>query len=135
MSDLNVVAISGRLTENVEMKLLNNNSELVRFKLACNRVKNENQQKATADFISCVAWRSCAKYLNKYGAKGDKVEVQGKLQTSSYQKQDGTTAYSTDVVVDRIQIVAKAGNNGANNVNRGQNSQASINISSNDLPF
>ena len=59
-----------------------------------------------ADFINCVAWRSTADFVQKYFIKGNKIGLRGSLQTRSYDAQDGSKRYVTEVIADEVEFVA-----------------------------
>ena len=100
---MNKTVLIGRLTRDVELR--NAGSTLVaRYTLAVDRkFKREGEQ--TADFIPCVAFGKNAEFAEKYLTKGKKIAVVGRIQTGSYTKQDGTKAYTTDVVVEEQEFV------------------------------
>lgn len=58
-----------------------------------------------ADFINCVAWRSTADFVHKYFIKGNKIGLRGSLQTRSYDAQDGSKRYVTEVIADEVEFV------------------------------
>lgn len=91
------------MTKDVEIR--NAGSTLVaRYALAVDRkFKREGEQ--TADFIPCIAFGRNAEFAQKYLTKGKKIAVVGRIQTGSYTKQDGTKAYTTDVVVEEQEFV------------------------------
>lgn len=91
---MNRVILMGRLTRDPEIKGTQE-SPVARYTLAVDR-NAEN-----VDFISCVAFKKCADFAQKYLHKGTKIAVEGRIQTGSYTKQDGTKVYTTDVIVDR----------------------------------
>lgn len=98
---INNVVLVGRLTKDIELKDLENKS-VANFSLAVQRkLKNENGERE-ADFINCVIWNETAKLLKEYSKKGDLIGVEGRLQTSNYEKEDGTKVYKTEVIVERI---------------------------------
>lgn len=74
-----------------------------RFSLAVDR-KYKKDGETNADFISCVAWRKTAEFLEKYGRKGVKLVVEGSIQTGSYTNKDGQKVYTTDVVVENCEF-------------------------------
>ena len=76
---------------------------IARFTIAINRIKKDE-----ADFISCVAFKKTAEIIEKYCHKGSSVGVTGHIQTGSYQKQDGTKVYTTDVIVDKLDLLGTA---------------------------
>ena len=85
----------------------------VRFTLGCNRGSKSDGSDAGADFISCVAFATCAEYLSSnissgYLKKGTHIIVIGSLQTGSYKKDDGTTVYTTDLTINRYNLITDA---------------------------
>ena len=116
--------------------------------------KKEGEQQQ-ADFINGVVWRKPAENLANYMKKGSQIGVDGRVQTRTYEGQDGKTVYVTEVVADSIQFLESKGNQGSDNQgsysqgNSGMNSQPNvqpgqnitygggepIDISDDDLPF
>lgn len=99
---MNVVMSSGRLTADPR---ISNSGDLMiaRYSLALDRPVRRDAPEGTrtADFPNYVVFGKGAEFAEKYLRKGMKIIVQGHLQTSNYQREDGTTVYSTDVVVER----------------------------------
>ena len=79
------------------------------FTVACNRRFVNQQGVREADFINCVAWRSTADFIGRYMTKGTKVAIYGTIQTRSYDAQDGTKRYVTEIVVDSVESVGSRG--------------------------
>lgn len=71
---------------------------VAKYTLAVDRRFRKEEQ--TADFINCVAFGKSAEFAEKYMRQGKKFLVTGRIQTGSYRKLDGTTVYTTDVVVE-----------------------------------
>ena len=102
---INRVVLVGRLTKDIELKKTTNNISTCNFTLACNRRFQSNQPGAqNADFINCVAWRQSADFLANYASKGSVVGVEGRIQTRSYDGQNGKV-YVTEVVCDSVQLI------------------------------
>ncbi len=97
---MNSVILMGRLVRDVELKQTSTEKTYCRFSLA---VKKEFT-KDGADFINCVAWDKRAEILANYLSKGQRILIQGRLNTSSYEA-NGETRYSTDVIVDKITFI------------------------------
>lgn len=119
---MNNVTLTGRITKDLELKYTQNGKAYCRFTLAVDRgLSKEKKQEAeangqpTADFINCVAWGTTAEVLNRYTAKGKKILVNGSIETGSYTAQDGSKRYTTDVLVNRAEILEFADNNNVNN--------------------
>ncbi len=121
---MNRVVLVGRLTKDPEMRTTTSGISQTRFTIAVNRrTANQNGQRE-ADFISCVAWRGTAETIAKYLKKGREIAVEGRLQTGSYDAQDGTKRYTTDVVVDNFTFIG----GGSSDVSVENESSSSSNI-------
>lgn len=104
---INNVVLTGRITRNLELKQTSNNNSSLNITLAVERnFKDQNGQKQT-DFISCKAFGKRAETIAQYCQKGDLIGITGSIQTGSYQKQDGSTVYTTDVMVDGLSFFPK----------------------------
>lgn len=97
---MNRVILIGRLTADPDIKK-GESTTVARYRLAVAREYNREE----TDFISCVAFGRAAEHAEKYYHKGIKIAVVGRIQTGSYQKQDGTTVYTTDVIVESQEFV------------------------------
>ncbi|WP_249645874.1 MULTISPECIES: single-stranded DNA-binding protein [unclassified Lysinibacillus] len=115
---INRTVIVGRLVADPELRYTPNGIASCKFRVAVNRsFKNEGEQQA--DFISCVAWRKQAENLANFQKKGNLIGLEGRIQTGSYEGQDGKRIYTTDVVADSIQFLeprnSAVGSQGASN--------------------
>ena len=106
---LNQVTLIGRLTADPDIRVTQGETPLTvaRFTLAVDRGlgKRAKEGQQTADFISCVAWRSQGEFIEKYAKKGTLLIVSGSIETGSYTNKDGNKVYTTDVNVSGIQFV------------------------------
>lgn len=102
---INRVVLVGRLTRDPELKYTTNGIANLRFSVAVNRTFTNQNGERQADFINCVAWRGQAENMAKFLRKGSLIGVEGRIETGSYQAQDGTTRYTTDVIADSIQFL------------------------------
>lgn len=106
---LNRVVIVGRLTKDPELKVLQSGIHVCRFTLAVNRpFKSDGEQQA--DFINCVAWRKQAENVANYLRKGSLAGVDGRIQTGSFEGQDGKRVFTTEVVADSTQFLEPKSN-------------------------
>ena len=98
---MNKVELMGRLTRNPEMRYSSgeNQTAIARYTLAVDRRRRNGEENA-ADFINCVVFGRGAEFAEKYLHKGTKLVVIGRIQTGSFTRQDGTKAYTTEVVVE-----------------------------------
>ena len=103
---MNKVILTGRLTRNPELRYTTNNIAVCQFSLAVTRnFKNQNGE-YESDFITCVAYRNSAEMMAEYLLQGDKIGVDGRLQTRSYDDKDGNKKYVSEVIVDRIEFLS-----------------------------
>ena len=102
---INRVVLVGRLTRDPELKYTTNGIANLRFTVAVNRAFTNQSGERQADFISCVAWRAQAENMAKFLRKGSLIGVEGRIETGSYQAQDGTMRYTTDVIADSVQFL------------------------------
>ncbi len=102
---MNKTILIGNLSKDVEFATTNNGTSVARFTIAVQRKYTNEAGEREADFINCVAWRTTAENLNKYCKKGDKIAVVGRIETRSYEAQDGTKRYVTEVIADEIEFV------------------------------
>lgn len=106
---MNKVILCGRLTKDPEVRY-NNDLAVARFNIAVDR----RYQQGETDFPSCVAFGKTAEFLEKYGKKGTKFIVEGRIQTGSYEK-DGHKVYTTDVVVEQVEFAESKASSNDNN--------------------
>lgn len=106
---LNNISLVGRLTKDVELRYTPSNVAVATFTLAVNRTfKNENGDRE-ADFINCVMWRQQAENLANWAKKGALIGVTGRIQTRSYDNQQGQRVYVTEVVAEQFQLLESKG--------------------------
>lgn len=113
---MNSVQLTGRLTRDPEVNYSNGGSTVARFTLAVNR-RFTQENGPTADFIRCVAFGKTAEFIEKYFRKGRKMDLNGRIQTGSYENQEGQKVYTTDIVVEN----AEFGESKTSTDNRGSN--------------
>ncbi|NOZ56174.1 MAG: single-stranded DNA-binding protein [Calditrichaeota bacterium] len=104
---LNKVMIIGRLGQDPELRYAPNGSAVVNFTVATNMVwrdQDGNQQERT-DWHRVVAWRRLAETAGEYLKKGSRVYVEGRLQTRTYDDQNGVRRWITEIVAETIQFL------------------------------
>jgi single-strand DNA-binding protein len=99
---MNRVILMGRLARDPETQTTTTGKLKCRMTIAVDRPKAKDGTQ-NADFIGLVAWERTAEFSEKYLSKGQRILVEGRIQTSSYEK-DGEKRYATDVNVDRIEF-------------------------------
>ena len=114
---MNKVILMGRLTRDAEVRYSQGDAStaVARFSLAVDRRFKRDNDEQTADFINCVAFGRTGEFMERFGRKGPKFVVEGRIQTGSYTNKDGQRVYTTDVVVENIEFAeskASSDNNG-----------------------
>ncbi len=102
---MNKVILTGRLTRDPESRMTQSNMEISRFSLACQSDFVSRNGERDVEFVNCVAFNRLATTINKYCRKGSLVGVQGRIRNSSYDAQDGSKRYSTDIVIDQLEFL------------------------------
>ncbi len=114
---INKAIIYGNLTRDPELKSLPSGIQVCEFGVATNRVwkdKNGSRQEST-DYHNIVVFGRQAELVKQYLSKGNGVFLEGRIQTRSWDAQDGTKRYRTEIVADRIQFGPKTGGAGSYN--------------------
>ena len=137
---INNVVLIGRLTRDVDLRYTPSNIAVATFNLAVNRNFKNQDSEREADFINCVMWQKSADNLANWTRKGMLIGVTGRIQTRSYENQQGQRVYVTEVVADNFQLL-ESRNKSANHSSMDEqmppafeNSQP-MDISDDDLPF
>ncbi|HCN60488.1 MULTISPECIES: single-stranded DNA-binding protein [Mammaliicoccus] len=108
---INRVVLVGRLTKDPEYRVTPSGVQVATFTLAINRTFTNQQGEREADFINCVVFRRPAENVNNYLSKGSLAGVEGRLQSRSYENQEGRRVYVTEVVCDSVQFLEPKGAN------------------------
>lgn len=95
----------GRLGKDPETNVLTSGQTVTNFSIAVERSFKDTQGKKGTDWIHVVAWGRLAENIAKFVRKGSLVAVVGRLQTRSFEKKDGGTAYITEVVAEEVQFL------------------------------
>lgn len=102
---INRTVLVGRLVKDPELRYTPSGVAMARFTLAVNRTFSNQQGEREADFINCVVWRKQAENAANFLKKGNLAGVEGRIQTGSFEGQDGKRVYTTDVVCDSVQFL------------------------------
>ena len=106
---MNKVILIGNLTRDPEAFTTQSGVSRSTFTVAVQRRFANAQGVREADFIPVVAWRQSADFVNRYLTKGSKVAVEGSMQVRSYDAQDGSKRYVTEVIADSVESVGSRG--------------------------
>ena len=102
---MNIVILTGRMTKDAETKTLSTGSTITSFTLAVDRGGKSKE----TDFIECKAWGKTGDFVSQYFSKGKPITVLGKIQTRTYEAQDGSKRKVVDVLVDSVEFVIGSG--------------------------
>lgn len=152
---MNRTVLVGRLVKDPELRYTPNGVAVASFVIAVNRTFTNQQGEREVDFINCVVWRKAAENVANYLKKGSLAGVDGRIQTRSYDGQDGKRVFVVEVIAESVQFLDTRNNdsqsNNRNNQSSNQSSQqnnnrggyvddpfapgSQIDISDDDLPF
>lgn len=131
MASLNKVQVMGNLGADPEMRYTANGNAVTSFNVAVNEqwTGNDGERRARTEWFSVVTWNKQAESCAKYLVKGSLVLVEGRLQTRSWDAQDGTKKYKTEVIADRVHFLDSG--------ERGSERERDVagDIDPDDLPF
>jgi len=127
---MNKTIIMGRLVRDADIRWSQGEEQLciARFTLAVDRRYKKSNDDKTADFISCIAFGKIGEFMERFGHKGIKFVLEGRIQTGSYTNRDGQKVYTTDVVVEQIEF-AESKNSSSQNSAVQQNQEQKENES------
>ena len=98
---INRVVLVGRLTKDPEIRTTSSGAKVCQYTLAVNRTRKAEGQ-PEADFINCVSWNKTAELMNQYLSKGALIGIEGRIQTRSYDNEQGHKVYVTEVICDSV---------------------------------
>jgi len=113
--NLNKIFLIGRLTRDPESRALPSGQAVSNFGLATNRVwtnPETHEKQEQTEFHNIVAFGRLADICNQYLSKGSLVMIEGRIQTRSWQNQDGDTKYRTEVIAESMQMGPRGGQGG-----------------------
>lgn len=151
---LNSVAMTGRLTKDVDLRFTKSGTAVGSFTLAVDRQFKSKSGERETDFVNCQVWRKSAENFANFTHKGALVGIQGRIQTRTYDDKNGNKVFVTEVIVDSFALLepkqssqnsgspqrnqsapantnAARGNTNNNFANNGQ----PISVGDSDLPF
>lgn len=106
---MNKVFLIGRLTRDPELRYTGSNIPVATFSLAVNRNFTSQSGEREADFINIVVWRKQAENIKNYLTQGSQVAIDGRIQTRTYDGEDGKKRYITEVVADNVEFLGSKG--------------------------
>ncbi len=134
---MNRTILVGRLTADPELRTTPNGIATTRITVAVNRIPNANGERV-ADFINVVVWRRQAENVSKFCTKGSLVGIEGRIQSRSYDAQDGTRRYVTEVIADNVTFLgsrSSAGGGSTFTPSEPSMDSAPMDVPTDDVPF
>lgn len=129
---MNRIEAIGRLTKDVELNTTNNGTVVAKFSIAVDRKFKDKEGNKQTDFFNCVAWKGLAETMGKYCKKGSKIFLSGELQNRSWEAEDGTKRYATEIIANECEFLD------TKNSNENEDKQVTVKIEpvdDGDLPF
>lgn len=117
---LNRVILMGRITQELELKQTANGTAVLSFNIAVDRSYTKQGEEKQTDFITCVAWRKTAEFINNYFCKGRMIAIEGQLRSRTYDDKNGTKHYVTEVYVDNVSFTGEPKQDGTSTQNTPQ---------------
>ena len=105
---MNKAVLIGYMANDPESRTTNSGINTCTFRLAVQRRFADKDGNRTSDFLPVVCWRQTAEFASRYLSKGRRIAVEGSIQTRSYDAQDGTKRYVTEIIADNIEALDKA---------------------------
>jgi len=137
MANFNKVFMMGNLTRDPELRYLPNGTAVTTFTIASNRVYKlqTGEKKEEATFVRVVVWGRRAETCGEYLSKGSPAFVEGRLQSRTWQGQDGQKRSTIEIVADNVQFLGRARKEGQPSSQRASNAQEPLDIAPDvDLP-
>lgn len=132
---INNVVLVGRTTKDPELRYTPSNVAVATFSLAVNRTFKDANGERETDFINCVIWRHQAENLANWAKKGALIGITGRIQTRSYENQQGQRVYVTEVVAENFQMLESRAAREGSSANQGNTSGAFGNGNSYAWPY
>lgn len=100
---MNKIILAGRLTRAAELKVGNSGSEYCKFTIAVDRSRTKDNEKKT-DFFDCTAFGKTGAFVEKYFAKGDGINIIGRMESDKYTDKDGKNRTTWGVTVEEVEF-------------------------------
>lgn len=131
---LNNVCLQGRLAKDPEIRTTATGKSYARITIANNSSYKDDNGNYKTNFINCVAWGKTAEFIDRYFKKGQEILISGEIATGSYDRQDGTKQYTTEVFVQQVNFCGSKAEKSESQPTA-QTQGNSFDITEEDLPF
>ena len=102
---INQVTLVGRLTKDPELRRTQDGIPVVNITLAVNRNYRNQKGEIEADFVKCTFWRKMAENTSLYCQKGSLIGITGRIQTNSFENNEGKRVYVTEVIAESVKFL------------------------------
>ncbi len=109
---MNKVIMIGNLANDPEARTTQSGISQSTFRIAVQRRFANQQGVREADFFTVIAWRQTADFCNRYLSKGRRIAVEGSIQNRSYDAQDGSKRYVTEIIAENIEALSSRNEDG-----------------------
>ena len=113
----------GNLGRDVDLRYTPEQTAVARFSIAISRINKDE-----TDWINCVAFGRTAENIERFCHKGSQIGITGRIQTGSYIDKDNKKRYTTDVIVERFDLLGKSGE-------KKENTETNFATQDEDVPF
>lgn len=137
MASLNKVMIIGNVGTDPEMRFTANGSAVTTFRIAASRnyTSADGERREETEWFNVVTWNKLAETCSQYLQKGRRAYVEGRLQTRSWEAQDGQRRYRTEVVANTVLFLDRGGSEAPPADDFGYAASVSGDVDADDLPF
>jgi len=131
---MNIVILAGNLGQNVELKYTQTQTAVANLSVATTEYRTgaDNQRTEAVEWHKVVVWGKRAETCAQYLSKGSKVLIEGSIRTRSWQADDGTNRYSTEINAKNVQFMDSKNNNQGGRDNQGYQNNSNNNFPSNN---
>lgn len=124
---MNKVVLIGRLSRDPELRHTSNNTPVCQINMAISRPVSQGKDPET-DFINVVVWNKQAENLVKYVKKGNQIAIEGRIQTRSYDNEEGKKVYITEVLANHVEFIGSNSNKTNDNQTQVQDNKTSYTV-------
>lgn len=124
---MNIVCLSGNVCSDIELRKTQSGTDVANFSIAINESKDHTE------YVRCVAWSKTAELIGQYVQKGNRLSCSGRLQTRTWDDQQGNKRYATEVIVDRFDFPPKG--NSDMSAHEPSPTYGSDDVDSSEIPF
>lgn len=124
---MNKVVLIGRLSRDPELRHTSNNTPVCQINMAISRPVSQGKDPET-DFINVTVWNKQAENLVKYVKKGNQIAIEGRIQTRSYDNEEGKKVYVTEVLANHVEFIGSNSNKTNDNQTQVQDNKTSYTV-------